>query len=81
MRNLIYDKIYRTSLDKIETKYSSLIENQKKIPLNDIEQIVQGTINFFEIKNFGFKDTIVKQTETNYWADFIYDCSTAKRLF
>ena len=21
------------------------------------------------------------ETETNYWADFIYDCSTAKRLF
>ena len=63
MRNLIYDKIYRTSLDKIETKYSSLIENQKKIPLNDIDQIVQGTINFFEIKNFGFKDTIVKQLD------------------
>ena len=39
MRNLIYDKIYRTSLDKIETKYSSLIENQKKIPLNDIDRL------------------------------------------
>ena len=29
MRNLIYDKIYRTSLDKIETKYASALKDAK----------------------------------------------------
>ena len=57
MQNLDYDKIYRTSLEVIEGRFSK----NEKIHENKISEIVQGTIDLFQFKNFSFKDTLVKQ--------------------
>ena len=57
MKNLDYDKIYRTSLEVIEDR----LEKKEKISDNQIAEIVQDTINLFKYKNFSLKDTLVKQ--------------------
>ncbi|MDC6465477.1 hypothetical protein PQZ38_01830, partial [Pelagibacteraceae bacterium] len=57
MKNLDYDKIYRTSLEVIEDR----LEKKEKISDNQIAEIAQDTINLFKYKNFSLKDTLVKQ--------------------
>ena len=51
------DKIYKTAFEVIESRYSS----NEKISEAQINEIVQETINLYQIKNFGFKDTVIKQ--------------------
>lgn len=57
MKNLDYDKIYRTSLEVIEGRFTK----NEKVNENKILEIVQATIDLFQLKNFSFRDTLVKQ--------------------
>ena len=57
VRNVDYDKIYRTSLEVIEGRFNT----KDNIKENQIDNIVQDVIDLFKLKNFNFKDTLVKQ--------------------
>ena len=57
MKNLDYDKIYRTSLEVIEGRFPK----NEEVNENKILEIVQATIDLFQLKNFSFRDTLVKQ--------------------
>ena len=57
VRNVDYDKIYRTSLEVIEGRFNT----KDNIKDNQIDNIVQDVIDLFKLKNFNFKDTLVKQ--------------------
>ncbi len=51
------DKIYKTAFEVINRRFSK----NEKISNDQINEIVEGTINLYQLKEFGFKDTIVKQ--------------------
>ena len=51
------DKIYKTAFEVINRRFSK----NEKISDDQINEIVEGTINLYQLKKFGFKDTIVKQ--------------------
>ncbi len=51
------DKIYKTAFEVINRRFSK----NEKISDDQINEIVEGTINLYQLKEFGFKDTIVKQ--------------------
>ena len=57
MKNLDYDKIYRTSLGVIEGRFPK----NEEVNENKILEIVESTIDLFQLKNFSFRDTLVKQ--------------------
>ena len=57
MRTKEYDKIYKTALEKIQ----DILASKDKISDEKIKEIVEGAINFFEYKNFGYEDTVVKE--------------------
>ena len=51
------DKFYKTAFEVINRRFSK----NEKISDDQINEIVEGTINLYQLKEFGFKDTIVKQ--------------------
>ena len=58
IKNDDYDKIYQTSIEVVKKRFP---KNLKDIPLKKLDEIVQGTIDLFQLKNFNFKDTLVKE--------------------
>ena len=58
IKNDDYDKIYQTSIEVVKKRFP---KNLKDIPLKKLDEIVQGTIDLFQLKNFNFKDTLIKE--------------------